>query len=116
MNSFVTHPKVSVLFLFIIFFLLGSNLQAAPAAESAETKNIKSPAEEIQLSPSEKAWLKNRYIVRIRVGNAPPLTFDDGGEIRGMAIDYVNLIFTRNGIKFKYILGSEVTWPEALGI
>jgi len=114
MNSFVTHPKVSVLFLFIIFFLLGSNLQAAPAAESAETKNIKSPAEEIQLSPSEKAWLKNRHIVRIRVGNAPPLTFDDGGEIRGMAIDYVNLIFTRNGIKFKYILGSEVTWPEAL--
>ena len=40
--------------------------------------------------------------------------FDDGGEIRGIAIDYVNLIFTRNGIKFKYITQNKVTWPEAL--
>jgi len=62
MNSFITQPKISVLSLFILLvFLSGSNLRAAPATESAETKkiNIKSPAEEIQLSPSEKAWLQD---------------------------------------------------------
>ena len=115
MNSFAAHPKVSVLFLIILFvFLSGSNLRAAPATKSAETKNIKTPAEEIQLSPLEKAWLQEKHIVRIRIGDAPPLMFDDGGEIRGMAIDYVNLIFSRNGIRFKYIPENEVTWPEAL--
>ena len=99
-----THPKVSVLLLFVIlFFLLGSNLQAAVDTQSTENENIKSPVKEIQLSPKEKAWLQDKHIVRIRVGNAPPLMFDDGGKIRGMAIDYINLIFTRNGIKFKYI-------------
>ena len=110
-----THPKVSVLMLFVIlFFLLGSNLQAAVDTQSTENGNIKSPVKEIQLSPKEKAWLQDKHIVRVRVGNYPPLMFGDGGEIRGIAIDYVNLIFTRNGIKFKYISGGEVTWPEAL--
>ena len=110
-----THPKVSVLLLFVIlFFLLGSNLQAAVNTQSTENENIKSPVKEIQLSPKEKAWLQDKHIVRVRVGNYQPLMFGDGGEIRGIAIDYVNLIFTRNGIKFKYISGREVTWPEAL--
>ena len=115
MNSFVTQSKVSFLSLFILLvFLSGSNLRAAPATESAETRDIKSPAEEIQISPLEKAWLQEKHIVRIRIGNAPPLMFEDGGEIRGIAIDYINLIFSRNGIKFKYISENEVTWPEAL--
>ena len=115
MNSSVTHPKVSVLLLFLVlFFLLGSNPQATPTTETTENRNIESPVNEIELSPKEKAWLQDKHIVRIRVGNAPPLMFDDGGEIRGMAIDYVNLIFSRNGIAFKYIPESEVTWPEAL--
>ena len=110
-----THPKISVLLLFVIlFFLLGSNLQATVDTQSTENGNIKSPVKEIQLSPKEKAWLQDKHIVRVRVGNYPPLMFGDGGEIRGIAIDYVNLIFTRNGIKFKYISGGEVTWPEAL--
>ena len=115
MNHFITQPKVSIFPLFILLlFLSGSSLQAAAATQSTENGNIKSPAEEIQLSPKEKAWLQDKHIVRVRVGNAPPLMFDDGGKIRGMAIDYINLIFTRNGIKFKYIAQNKVTWPEAL--
>ena len=115
MNILVTQPKVSVLSLFILLvFLLGSSLQAAPATESTENGNNKSPVKEIQLSPKEKAWLQGKHIVRVRAGNAPPFTFDDGGKIRGIAIDYINLIFRRNGIEFKYISGNEATWPEAL--
>lgn len=67
----------------------------------------------IQLSPEEKAWIDEKHIVRVRIGNAPPFIITHG-KIEGIAIDYLTFIFDRNHIKIKYIDESEVTWPEAL--
>ena len=66
MNSFVAQSKVSVFSLFIVlFFLLGSNLQATPGTKSTENSNVKSSVKDIQLSPKEKAWLQDKHIVRV---------------------------------------------------
>ncbi len=67
----------------------------------------------IHLSLEEKAWIKENNTVRVRIGNAPPFMLTDG-KIRGIAIDYLTTIFNRNGIQFRYVKESEVTWPQAL--
>ena len=68
---------------------------------------------ELQLSPDEKSWISKNHTVRVRIGSAPPFMLTDG-KIRGIAIDYLTYIFNRNGINFKYVKESEVTWPQAL--
>jgi len=67
----------------------------------------------LKLTPEEKVWIAKKHTVHVRIGNAPPFMLTTG-KIEGMAIDYLVYIFNRNGIKFKYIQGSEVTWPQAL--
>jgi len=67
----------------------------------------------LKLTPEEKAWIAKKHTVHVRIGNAPPFMLTTG-KIEGMAIDYLVYIFNRNGIKFKYIYASEVTWPQAL--
>jgi len=67
----------------------------------------------VDLSPEEKSWISKGLIVRIRIGNSPPFMIV-GGDIRGIAIDYLTTIFDSNNIKYQYILESEVTWLQAL--
>ncbi|MDM8537063.1 transporter substrate-binding domain-containing protein [Desulfobacterales bacterium HSG17] len=67
----------------------------------------------LHLTPDEKAWIDQHHVVRVRIGSAPPFMLTDG-KIRGVAIDYLINIFTRNGIKIQYVSESEVTWPQSL--
>jgi PAS domain S-box-containing protein len=67
----------------------------------------------IDLSSREKTWINQNHIVRVRIGNAPPFMLTDG-KIQGIAIEYLEHIFSLNSIKFQYIKESEVTWPQAL--
>lgn len=78
---------------------------------SAGQQNPGSPS--IQLSEAETSWLAQDHEVRVRVGNWPPFMIVDG-EVKGIAIDYLENIFARHGIRYRYILGSEVSWKEAL--
>lgn len=68
---------------------------------------------EIDLTPEESAWLAQGYTVRVRVGPAPPLMFSDG-QVRGIAIDYLETIFNRQGIAYEYVTENDVSWPQAL--
>jgi len=43
----------------------------------------------VQLTPAEKAWLKQNHIVRVRISNAAPFMMTENG-IRGIAVDYFN--------------------------
>ena len=67
----------------------------------------------LPLSSEEQGWINKNLTVRVRIGNIPPFMISDG-KIQGIAIDYLTYIFNRNGIKYKYISESEVTWPQAL--
>ena len=67
----------------------------------------------LPLSSEEQGWLNKNLTVKVRIGNIPPFMITDG-KIQGIAIDYLTYIFNRNGIKYKYISESEVTWPQAL--
>jgi len=67
----------------------------------------------VQLTPAEKAWLKQNHIVRVRISNAAPFMMTENG-IRGIAVDYLTTIFKKHGIKSQYIPASQVTWPQAL--
>ncbi|GBC61936.1 hypothetical protein DENIS_2898 [Desulfonema ishimotonii] len=68
----------------------------------------------IILSAEEKAWLRQQHVVRVRYGHWPPFMFCDGGPPRGIAIDYVNTVFKRLGIRHTYIGCEQYSWPETL--
>jgi len=67
----------------------------------------------LQLNLNEKRWINENHIVRIRIGESPPLMFSKV-KIEGIAIDYVEFIFHRNGIQFQYITQEDITWPKTL--
>ncbi|WP_321492356.1 ATP-binding protein [uncultured Desulfobacter sp.] len=67
----------------------------------------------LTLTPEERSWLTDNHTVRIRVGNTPPFMISDD-KIQGLAIDYIEQIFTGNGIRFHLIRPSEITWPQSL--
>jgi len=67
----------------------------------------------IHLSSEEKTWIKENPIVRVRIGNSPPFMLTEG-KVQGIAIDYLTYIFDINGINFKFISDSDITWPKAL--
>ncbi|APG28048.1 hypothetical protein A7E78_09490 [Syntrophotalea acetylenivorans] len=82
-----------------------------PAQVWADQKNTQSLS--IQLSEAEISWLAQDHEVQVRVGSWPPFMMIDG-EVKGIAIDYLESIFKRHGIRYRYVLGSEVSWKEAL--
>jgi PAS domain S-box-containing protein len=67
----------------------------------------------IALTEAELNWLNQKHTVRVRVGNWPPFIFTDD-KIQGIAIDYLESVFQRHGIKFKYITDKEIMWKDAL--
>ena len=68
----------------------------------------------VKLSAKEREWLAEDHLVRIRVGHYPPLMFVDNSRVEGIAIDYLEQIFKAHGIRYQYVLDTEVSWKEAL--
>jgi signal transduction histidine kinase len=72
------------------------------------------PPDKVQLLADERAWLAQDHVVRVRVGHYPPLMFVEDSKVEGIAIDYLEKIFKMHGIRYKYVLGTEVSWKESL--
>ena len=92
---------------FLLVFIL-INVFTQTYGESVQEKS------QIHLNNAEQDWLRQKHIVRVRVGHFPPLMFEDGGEIRGIAIEYVERIFNLHGIKYEYISEKKISWGDAL--
>jgi len=65
------------------------------------SKVVKKP--QLALSMKQTAWLAKQHVVRVRVSDLPPyMIIKTGRPPEGIAIDYLNLIAERSGIKFSY--------------
>lgn len=64
------------------------------------------PKQDLQLSTEERAWLARGIKVRVRVGDYPPNYFIKDGKPFGLAIDLLDRVSERTGIKFLYIIPS----------
>jgi PAS domain S-box-containing protein len=60
----------------------------------------------VELTPEEQAWLAQNHTVRVRVGEYPPNYFIKNGKPFGIAIDILNEISKRSGIKFHFVIPS----------
>ncbi len=70
-------------------------------------------ADEIDLTPEERAFLESHPV--IRVGNEddwPPFDFSEHGIPQGYAIEHLELLGEKLGISFEYVNG--YTWNELL--
>lgn len=57
----------------------------------------------IALTKEEQSWLSKKNRVRVSSGNFPPFVINQGKEVSGIVIDYLNLVAQRTGIIFDYI-------------
>ena len=67
----------------------------------------------IQFTPQELAYLKK--LKRVTIGNEMdwvPFDYNEFGKPTGMSIEYIQLLFSKLGIKYRFING--YTWPELL--
>ena len=66
----------------------------------------------VQLTPKEQAWLANHKRIRIAFdGSLPPYSFiNDSGQLEGVAIEVMNTLSKRLGIKFE--IYPNTTWNK----
>lgn len=79
---------------------------------TAPVARVKSPRMP-DFSPAEQAWLEQRHLVRTHIGNYMPyysVTANQGAQ--GMAVDYLELIAERAGLRIEYVTGH--SWSKAL--
>ncbi|PKH07840.1 transporter substrate-binding domain-containing protein [Moritella sp. Urea-trap-13] len=70
------------------------------------SKTIKKP--QLALTMKQKEWLAEQNMVRVRVSDLPPyMIIKAGRPPEGIAIDYLNLIAQRTGIKFHYQVSTQ---------
>lgn len=94
---------------FVVVFLLA--LFAPVFVCSTLTVAAETP--ELQLSDAEKAWLKEHPTIRVAGPRAfPPFHFVADGRMQGMAVDYLEVLAARLGIRLEY--HPELPWPEVL--
>lgn len=71
------------------------------------------PAEPLQLTAKEQAWLQAHPIIRARISSSyPPFEFYENKKYQGMAYDYIELIAKRLGVRIEPVTG--ISWQEAL--
>ncbi len=59
----------------------------------------------VQLNPEEEAWQKNHKTIRVGMAPViPPLKFSEGGVIKGIEPDYLNLLAEYTGLQFEYVI------------
>ncbi len=59
-------------------------------------------ANNLNLSNSEKEWIKNHPTLKVGLYNIPPYAFNESGENKGYLIDVTNKVFSQLGIKLEY--------------
>ena len=86
--------------LFCSFFLFSVAL-AGNFSDVVPIEN--NPAKVVQLSPSEQAWLASHKKIRIAFDSSlPPYSFiNNFGQLEGIAIEVMNILSKRSGIKFE---------------
>jgi ABC-type amino acid transport substrate-binding protein len=74
-----------------------------------------SVAAEIDLTPDEKAWVRENHSIRVHNEKSwPPFNFSENGKPSGFSIDYMNLVASKVGLQIKYVTGP--SWNEFLGM
>ncbi len=67
------------------------------------------------LTVQETNWLKENHIVKIRVANSAPYQMNQNGKFEGVSVDYIEKIFKKYNIKYKFVSSEETgTWKQAL--
>lgn len=65
----------------------------------------------LAFTEKEKAFLKDHSVIKVHNEmNWPPYNFNENGKPKGYAIDYMDLLAKKTGIKVNYISGP--TWDE----
>ncbi len=73
---------------------------------------VKAGPGNLRLTSEERAWLEQKHVVRARVGQYPPFhSYGDYG-VRGMAVDYLDLVAEKADFKVEYVAGG--SWSNAL--
>jgi signal transduction histidine kinase len=97
-------------FLLLVLILFSSTVFAHNSNESLSVTINPTLA----LTVDQQAWLAKQNLVRVRVSDLPPyMIIKAGRPPEGIAIDYLNLIAQRTGIKFSYEV-SEQPFSEFL--
>ncbi len=68
-------------------------------------------AEPLALTPDERAWLAEHDTVRVMVGTWPPFQYLEEGEPKGLAIEYVQTVLAKLGLRFDPV---PILWHDAL--
>ncbi len=67
-----------------------------------------------KLTEQDKLWLDAHPVVRVRISpEYPPFEFYHEGKYKGLAVDYLDLVSKRLGIRFEPV-DSDLSWSEAL--
>ena len=88
----------------ILLFLSISLFDVALASDFDGVDPIENKSDRVvQLTPEEQAWLANHKRIRIAYdGSLPPYSFiNDSGQLEGIAIEVMNTLSKRLGIKFE---------------
>ena len=86
----------------LFFFIFLLNVAAADDFDDiVSTRNKPDPV--VQLTAKERAWLANHKKIRIAFdGSLPPYSFlNDSGQLEGIAVEVMNTLSKRLGIKFE---------------
>ncbi len=70
-------------------------------------------ANELNLSPEEKAYIQNHPVIKAHNELAlPPFDFNENGKAKGFCVDYMTLLASKVNLKVKFISG--YSWSEFL--
>lgn len=108
-----TYSCFIVICLFFLLNILTISTTHSTANAGIDGINTEIIKHKIKLNDAEIAWLKQDRTVTVRVGDWPPFMMTEN-QISGISIDYLDLIASIHGIKFKYVTQNEISWPEAL--
>jgi two-component system sensor histidine kinase EvgS len=67
---------------------------------------LPSQKEGIEFTAEEKAWLKQDHTVRVRLAEHAPYLYSKDGKPVGIAVDLINAVSERTGIKFQFAMAS----------
>ncbi len=69
----------------------------------------------LELTREEAEWIKENPVIRVHnETNWPPFNFNEGGVPKGFAVDYLDIISSKAGLKVEYITGP--TWKEFIEV
>jgi len=70
----------------------------------------------IEFSPEEKTWLDKNHTVRVRVTDSAPYLYPKDGKPVGIAVDMINAVSERTGIKFHFVMPSPAFSTDLKGL